>query len=278
MHTRIAPTPSGYLHLGNAANALATWWWAQSADAEPSLRIDDLDAERYRPEYADDIFDLLDWLGIAWNLGPRNADETEASRSTRIAALRSALTVAREAGLPVYACRCSRRAVGGLARGGCPGGCRSREHDLVPHESALRLAVDPGTTIKVDRQTIDLANTMGDAVLWRRDDLPAYQWASTLEDDAHGITHILRGHDLMASSAFQLHLARQLDLPLAERVTIRHHALLLDQDGEKLSKSQMGSARPLARDSRTRATIEHHARQFATSVGITPPAGRTSLP
>lgn len=267
--TRIAPTPSGYLHLGNAANVLATAWWAQTAGLQVALRIDDHDAGRLRPEYVDDIFDLLTWLGIDWMAGPRTTAQLESTRATRIKAARTALDTALSAGLPAYACRCSRRDLSGVPTGGCAGGCRARGLDLTPHTTTLRLAVEPGTTVRVEGEDVDLASALGDFVLWRRDDLPAYQWASTIEDAHLGVTHILRGTDLIASTAAQTHLAHLLNLPYAR--SVRHHPLVLGADGEKLSKSQTVNGTPLTRDEATRATVTALAADLAAACGIRRP-------
>lgn len=268
MHTRIAPTPSGFLHLGNAANALATAWWAEVLGGSLHLRIDDLDGDRVRPEYVEDILDLLTWLGIDWDTGPRSQDEASRARMGRVAACRDALAAALDAGLPAYACRCSRRQLAGVAVGGCPGGCRHLDLDLHPQQTALRLAVDPATTVDVDGTMVDLAMAMGDFVIWRRDDLPAYQWASVIEDDAHAITHILRGRDLVESTAAQTHLATLLDLPHAPGMTVRHHELVLDPAGRKLSKSQMSTAQGLPRTTRTREQVTEIATDICRTLGI----------
>ena len=271
MRTRIAPTPSGYLHLGNAANALVTAWWATEQGGSLHLRIDDLDTDRVRPAYIDDILDLLTWLEIEWVGGPRSAEDCMRDRADRVAMARDSLNAARAAGLPVYACRCSRRELRGVPTGGCPGECRSHELDLVPHQTALRLAVEPGTIMRVDNVDVDLAAALGDFVVWRRDDLPAYQWASVLEDDRRGITHILRGKDLVESTAAQAHLADLLDLPHATHLDVRHHDLVLDGSGSKLSKSQMGSSPGLPRTPETRQQIIQTAADLADDVGIVRP-------
>lgn len=269
--TRIAPTPSGYLHVGNAANALVTSWWAHSRGAEIHLRMDDLDSDRVRPEYIEDIVGLLNWLDIDWTSGPRSLSDAVVERSGRIGRCREALAAALAVGIPAYACSCSRRELQGVPTGGCPAGCRDRNRDLVPHETALRLAVEPGTVIRVDGEEVDLAAALGDFVIWRRDDLPAYQLASVVEDSHHAITHILRGRDLIESTAAQLHLAALMGLPHAREADVRHHALILDDTGRKLSKSQLGRSHGLPRTTDTRAQILRFARVLADDVGIPRP-------
>ncbi len=271
MRTRIAPTPSGFLHVGNAANALATAWWAASMRGSIHLRIDDLDSDRVRPEYVDDILGLLRWLDIDWETGPRTYEDTLQDREDRVDRCRTLLGTAVDTGLPVYACRCSRRQISRIPTGGCPGGCRDLDLSLAAHETALRLAVEPGTMIGVEGDSIDLAASLGDFVLWRRDDLPAYQWASVLEDDQHAITHILRGRDLVESTAAQAHLAALLRLPSAQSLEVRHHDLVLDETGHKLSKSQSGSSQGLSRTPDTRRLIVETATQIAQAHDIPHP-------
>ncbi len=268
MRTRIAPTPSGFLHVGNAANALATAWWAASLDGTIHLRIDDLDSDRVRPEYVDDILDVLRWLDVDWKTGPRSYQDTLKAREDRVARSRTSLQEAVDAGLPAYACRCSRRQITGIPTAGCPGGCRDLGLTLIPHETALRLAVDPGTVVRVEDADVDLAAAMGDFVLWRRDDLPAYQWSSVFEDEQHTITHILRGRDLIESTAAQSHLAALVDLPFVQRAEVRHHDLVLDESGRKLSKSQSGRSHGLSRTPATRRRIIETATQIARANDI----------
>jgi len=212
--TRFAPTPSGFLHEGNAVNALLVAWLAHQVDAQVALRIDDLDAARLRPAYVDDIFDVLRDMGIAWTIGPEDARDFEANyrQQARIPEYFECLSDLRDSALEAYACSCSRSEVGGLAVGGCPGDCRSRLRPLVQGESALRIHVAPGTTVRVAGVDVDVATAMGDFVVWRRDGLPAYQLVSVVEDARWGTTHIVRGDDLLASTAAQILLARALGL------------------------------------------------------------------
>ncbi|MHB1211957.1 MAG: glutamate--tRNA ligase family protein, partial [Candidatus Nanopelagicales bacterium] len=83
MRTRFAPTPSGYLHEGNAVNAVLTSWLAQQVGADIALRIDDVDATRFRREFIDDILAVLAWLDVPWSLGPRTAAEFDDHHSQR---------------------------------------------------------------------------------------------------------------------------------------------------------------------------------------------------
>lgn len=238
---RIAPTPSGFIHEGNRLNFRATADLAASLGATLALRIDDADATRYRREYAEDIFVTLREMAISWTVGPRDVDDFEQhwTQRTKTEYYRDALRQAIASGLPVYACACSRAQQSGPASEGCAGGCRSRSLELEPGRTALRVVVDAGTQVRIGEEVVPLEEAMGDFVVWRRDDLPAYQLVSVVEDRDLGVTHIVRGRDLLSSSAAQVHLARWTGaLNVAEAVYV-HHELVTDSAGAKLSKSTL---------------------------------------
>lgn len=243
MLARLAPTPSGFLHEGNLANFHATARIARESGADLALRIDDADASRYRREYVDHIFAVLEEHRFRWTVGPRSTEEFEASWSQRrrTEEYRSRLADLAGSGVIAYACACSRTALAGTPSGGCPGGCRHRGLPLVPGSSALRVHVPGGTSVRVGDRDVLLDEALGDFVVWRRDDLPAYQWVSLLEDERLGTTHIVRGEDLVASSAAQAFLARALGIVNVAQATYVHHPLVLDDQGRKLSKSTLGS-------------------------------------
>lgn len=262
MITRFAPTPSGYLHIGNAVNAQLVAWLAAAHDGTVALRIDDMDAARCRPEYVEDVFEVLGWLGIDWQLGPRDPNDLDANHSLqrRTEYYRAELWAAAGRGLELYACRCSRSQLGGPPTGGCPGGCRQASLEYVAGETALRAHVP-----------VHVCPEIGDAVLWRRDDLPAYHLASVVEDRDLGVTHVVRGDDLRASTAIQLFLAPYLDAVGLTRAHVLHHALLTDADGAKLSKSTLGAG-PMRRTRALRRAIADAAAEAGARVGISPPA------
>lgn len=242
--TRVAPTPSGFLHEGNRMNFRLTAQVAAEVGADLALRIDDADAARYRREYAEDIFATLRQMGIEWSVGPRDVDDFEAqwTQHSKSHYYREQLWSATDAGLAVYACACPRSSQSGPATGGCAGGCRTRNLDLEPGRTALRLAVPEGTVVAVGRERVDLAASMGDFVVWRRDDVPAYQLVSVIEDRDLGVTHIVRGEDLLGSSAAQIHLATWLQAPNVVEAAYVHHGLITDAAGLKLSKSTLSGA------------------------------------
>lgn len=221
---RIAPTPSGYLHPGNAANFAAN---ALLAGGGPLLlRIDDLDRARFRPEYLQDVFDVLHWLGIDWTDGPRNPADFTArwSQLHRMPLYRAAFDqlVKQER---VFACPCSRRE---LADGGHVHGCL--EGKVAPERRAVAW--------RVDTRNNDLHESMPWFAIWKKDGTPSYQLACTVDDLHFGITACARGADLLASTEAQCMVSDLLGYPpLRERIRFIHHPLLTE-GGEKISKSQ----------------------------------------
>jgi len=246
-HFRLAPTPSGYLHAGNGYNFLWTYLLAKKEKAKLSLRIDDLDEARKRPEYVADIFQTLDWLGIQPDGGPSSPEELEKKYSQRFfrAEYRTLLEALKSEG---FACQCSRKAfLAASTDGQYPGTCHDKKLKLEKGKTSFRLKTENTVTqipsFYQKSEAINLHETMRDFVLWRKDDLPAYQLASVADDLRLGITHIVRGTDLLASSAAQVFLAKKADLGVFENLRFFHHPLLTQANGEKLSKS--ASAPPL---------------------------------
>lgn len=274
--TRIAPTPSGFLHVGNVVNMLLTAWWARSERGRLLLRIDDFDTPRLRPEYLADIFHTLDWLQIDWDDGPIEPDGfadhwSMTLRRDRFATARDRLLA--EHPDDVFVCRCSRRELD--ADGFCTAGCRGRGLALRPERTVVRLHVPLGTTVSpaasAGAPPPPWTVPPGDHVLWRRDDLPAYQLGSVLADEDLGVTSVLRGLDLLDSSALQLQLAGLLPAPGFAGAELRHHALLRDPDGDKLSKSAGARSAPLERTAELRQRVELWATHLGDPVGIAAP-------
>ena len=234
----MAPTPSGCLHLGNALNFVLTWLLARSREGTVRLRIDDADCARTRPEFIDDIFRQLDWLGLTWDEGPCGPDDFRRNHSQllRIDRYRRLLESLRAA-LPLFSCRCSRKEIRAATKDGLyPGTCRNRREAAAgPH--GVRVSVPAGTVIVLASEPVDLGRTMGDFLLWRRDDLPAYQLASLADDIDHEISCIVRGEDLRVSTAAQLFLAQGLEEAGFKACRFLHHPLLLCPKGKKLAKS-----------------------------------------
>ncbi|MBK6626242.1 MAG: tRNA glutamyl-Q synthetase [Flavobacteriales bacterium] len=248
--TRLAPTPSGFLHAGNAVNFLLTDRLARRAGASLRLRIDDLDAERERPTYVQDIFEGLAWLGIRPDVGPRDAEDhrLHGSQQLRIPRYRELADALRSAG-EVYACGCSRQQRATLlAAGVTTCGCRTAGSDLDDGTLAWRVRIPEDAEVTVHglfgpaRSERPFAWLPDPVVMLRAQDgrprRPAYQLASLADDVDHDITFIVRGEDLFPSTLVQLHLARVLGLSAFAAVRFLHHPLLTDDRGAKLSKSE----------------------------------------
>jgi len=247
--TRLAPTPSGYLHAGNAINFLITARLAQATGARVLLRIDDLDAERMRPEYVEDIFRSLEWLGIAWDEGPSGPENflQKWSQQLRLARYHELADALRPQGV-LYACDCSRSKLRTEAiKGRYAGTCRTRGLDLDGPDRAWRLDLGAELPVQVPScigasTEVDLARSMGDPILRQRNGRPAYQLASLADDVDFATTFIVRGMDLLPSSACQLHCAELLGFKSFQQVCFVHHALVNDDAGNKLSKSAGASS------------------------------------
>jgi glutamyl-tRNA synthetase len=263
--TRIAPTPSGYLHVGNAVNFVLTHWMARARGGRLLLRIDDFDTGRARLAYLEEVFRTLDWLDIDIDDGPSGPADFHSSwsMSTRIDQFRHACDRLVRAGHDsVFVCRCSRHDLD--ADGRCAAGCREQGLALAPGSSALRITVPAGSERGLPLQP-------GDHVLWRRDDLPAYQLGSVVADEDLAVTAIVRGVDLLESSALQLHLAGLLPAPGFQEVALHHHALLTAPGGHKLSKSAGAQAHPLQHTDHLREAVLTWAQELGTPIGISRP-------
>jgi len=245
--SRLAPTPSGLLHLGNAWSFVLTWLAVKSVGGSLRLRIDDLDATRAQDEYLEDVFASLAWLGIECDAGPRDvaAFKRHDSQRLRLDAYGNAVEVLK-AGGHLYACTCSRAQIRAFGEGTVyPGTCRERGLPLNTRDAALRFRMPDGPVVMQGwgggPLMLDPARTMGDFVVVRRDGEPAYQLASVVDDVTHGVNLIVRGNDLLPSTAAQLALAQALGGEIARAftaITFWHHPLVLDDLGDKLSKSR----------------------------------------
>lgn len=233
MITRFAPTPSGYLHLGNAAHLVLLAELAEDSDWQIALRIDDIDPDRTKPEYVDDILGLIEWLDI-----PITGDTRWQSRH------RADYVAARDALMDrgAYVCACSRTQWADHQGPGCPSGCTGLE--LIEGHTTLRMR---------------LTDT-DDIVIWRREGIPAYHLASVVDDDVMSVTHIVRGADLHEATRVQRILAERLPGSTFGAVEAIHHRLIEDPAGVKLSKSAGVRAEPLPRTVETRAQIEQSVR------------------
>lgn len=243
--TRIAPTPSGFLHLGNVYSFLITKALAEKTGAKILLRIDDLDRERYRPEYVQDIFDTLDFMEIKIDQGPKNLREfeTEWSQLHRMDHYAVALNTLRET-KTIFACDCSRKKILQLDSSGYYlGQCLDRRLSLDKSEAAWRMNTMESEFITLTEYPDRKVNALipQDAAFYlvrKKDGLPAYQLTSLIDDCHFGTDLIVRGKDLYSSTLAQLDLAEKLGLASFSKTTFLHHSLIKGQNQEKLSKSE----------------------------------------
>jgi glutamyl/glutaminyl-tRNA synthetase len=233
---RLAPTPSGYLHIGNAVNFVLTWLLVRRAGGTLHLRIDDLDRARLRRPYLENIFRVIGWLGIDYDAGPSGPDDflQHYSQLLHLPQYNQALRrLTQRPGL-VYASHRSRT-----------GATPEVSVALDTPGVAWRARVAPGITIgwgdgRQQALQVPLAAEMPDFIIRKKDGVVAYQLASVLDDLRLGTTLIVRGLDLRPSTAVQLWLASQLPETSAfnsQRILFYHHGLLTDAAGHKLSKS-----------------------------------------
>lgn len=230
MRSRIAPTPSGFLHIGNALNFALTWLEVRKAGGSLRLRIDDLDFQRSRPEFIEDVFDTLRWMRLDWDLGPRDPEEHQLHFSQHLRRSRylEVLLHLLSRG-SAYVCDCSRQGLKTI-----PCRCNERNLPFDPSSSAVRVRGGEGRV------------ALGDFVLWRREGIPAYQLVSLVDDLDFGIDLIVRGEDLRPSTEAQLFLASRLGSRFeAERfcrVRVVYHHLITGPSGEKYSKSNRSTS------------------------------------
>jgi glutamyl-Q tRNA(Asp) synthetase len=231
---RFAPSPTGPLHFGSLVAALGSWLDARSQTGQWLVRIEDIDRPREVPGSADRILRSLDAFGFDWD-GP------VLYQSRHTDAYAEALDQLRDGGL-LFGCACSRKEVAAAGRLGqdghvYPGTCRS---GLPPGRKsrALRIRVESGQSVFRDRifgdVYQDLARDVGDFVLRRSDGIHAYQLAVVVDDAFQGVTHVVRGADLLFSTPRQIFLQRAIGLPTP---CYAHLPLAVDGGGRKLSKS-----------------------------------------
>jgi glutamyl/glutaminyl-tRNA synthetase len=241
--TRLAPTPSGFLHIGNMCSFVLTWALARSMGGKILLRIDDLDVERVRPEYVEDIFRAIDLLEIDYDTGPSGVDDFNKNWSQQLRrshyedVLNKLLATDR-----VFACKLSRKALRDYAPDGqYPLSGRHQNITLDSEDVSLRV-ITPDEMISWQdlggtARNVNLYHTMRDFVVRRRDGVPAYQLASLADDLFFGINFIVRGEDLLPSTAAQRYLASLIGSDTFTASVFYHHPLITDQQGDKLSKS-----------------------------------------
>ncbi|HEU4579520.1 MAG TPA: tRNA glutamyl-Q(34) synthetase GluQRS [Polyangiaceae bacterium] len=237
---RLAPSPSGRLHLGHARTFALAWAQARSRGGRVVLRLEDLDQSRCRPEHVQRTLRDLEWLGIEWD-GP------VLYQSQRLEPLREAAARLERMGV-AYRCICTRadleQAVQAPQRGVSelryPGTCRARgldQQSALPGRSALRFRVPEGPISFSDGiagpQSFDVSAEVGDFAISSRTNVPSYQLAVVVDDAEQGVTEVFRGDDLLSSTPRQILLQQALGLPRPEWF---HAPLVLDAQGRRLAK------------------------------------------
>ncbi|MBQ0074955.1 MAG: tRNA glutamyl-Q(34) synthetase GluQRS [Prevotella sp.] len=299
MLSRFAPSPTGRMHLGNIFSAMLSWLSAKAQGGEWLLRIEDIDPQRSRQEYADLIMSDLEWLGLTWDKGPYY-------QSQRYDIYEEYLRRLTERGL-VYPCYCTRADI--LAtqaphesdgRVVYKGTCRPKNSATVPENSfsvppshrsrkfifgltpsqfstfnsqfaspaALRLIVPDSVVTFTDghygEQAVNLAEHCGDFIVRRKDGAWAYQLAVVIDDALMGITEVVRGCDLLLSSPQQIYLAELLGF---QPPHFCHLPLLCNSSGQRLSKRDKSLDMSVLRNN---STPEQILGTLAYHAGITP--------
>ncbi|MFN4314853.1 MAG: glutamate--tRNA ligase family protein [Chitinophagaceae bacterium] len=248
--TRLAPTPSGFLHLGNILSFAITCHFAAKTGARILLRIDDLDRERSQDEFVEDIFSSLRFLDIPWQLGPQDPADFNKnwSQKTRLKLYEESLQELQKASL-LFGCECTRsqlansRSETGSSLKGYPGTCLKKHLPLQQDQLQWRLATRPAKLLSVNRLgggeiKGTLPEQMAFFAVRRKDGVPAYQLASLVDDHYFGVDLIVRGVDLWPSTWAQVYLSSLLDSKPLQQVQFVHHPLLTEKGGEKMSKSE----------------------------------------
>lgn len=286
---RFAPSPSGRMHLGNVYTAVMSWLSARSRGGRWILRIEDLDPQRSKPEYARLIEDDLRWLGLEWDEG---GTDGRGPRGPYLQSLRhdlyaDALRRLEKKGL-TYRCICRRADILAtqaphesdgrvIYKGTCrPPRLGGTAEIPADRPAATRLYV-PDTTIEfTDRicgtQSVDLATHCGDFILRRADGAWAYQLAVVVDDALMGVTEVVRGNDLLLSTAQQIYLYNLLGYPVPE---FAHLPLLCNDAGQRLSKRDGAMAMDALRATHTPRSLLGHIAHLA---GLLPTPAPISLP
>jgi glutamyl/glutaminyl-tRNA synthetase len=256
---RLAPSPTGYLHLGHARTFWTAYARARRAGGTLVLRDEDLDPARSRAEFAAAMVEDLRWLGIEWDEGPDVGGPFAPYRQSERRRLYLEAWARLVSSGHVYACACSRRDIARAAsaphEGAAPaqahaddepmypGTCRARAGAAPPVAESpaglnWRFRVPDGEEVVFEdlrqgRQAFVAGRDFGDFAVWRRDDVPAYQLAVTVDDALMRMTEVVRGADLLKSTARQILLQRALDYPTTAYF---HCDLVTDERGERLAK------------------------------------------
>jgi len=262
--TRLAPSPTGALHLGHARTFLVNWWLARRAGARIFMRMDDLDLQRRKDESVQQAYDDLRWLGMDWDAfetqNPKHKTQNEVVQSERAALYAETLQELWSRGV-IFPCTCTRADIAGAASAPHEGEATPRYAGTCRHYADLcgkhpqaaevpalvkeiagkpacwRMRVEPGVVAVSDAvfgpQQVDVAAEVGDFPLTRFDGTPAYQLACVVDDHAMGIDCVVRGDDLLSSTPRQMLVYRALDWRPPQ---FAHVPLVIGADGKRLAK------------------------------------------
>lgn len=250
MRGRFAPSPTGYMHLGNAWTAFLCWLQVRQAGGTLVLRMEDNDEQRSKPVFRSALLEDLYWLGLTWDEGPDIGGTYGPYRQQKRYALYDAALEQLRHYERLYPCYCSRARLQAI---GAPHAGEHAVYDghcygLTPEERQ-HMTKKPSWRIHVPAETISftdgvygpqqayLPKTCGDFVVRRADDMYAYQLAVSVDDGSMGITHVLRGRDLLSSTAQQIWLISLLGYTPP---VYTHVPMLVDTNGFRLSKRQHG--------------------------------------
>lgn len=233
--TRIAPTPSGFLHIGNACNFLLIYCFAKINNAKILLRIDDIDYLRCKDEYLNDIFEIIDWLGIAIDEGPSDINDFKNNWSQQLRFVNY-----NESFQQIFS-KCNN-----ISQCSCT---RKMKRNRICNCNSTNLSQSYNQVFKTNETIhVKLNNMYGDPyfydiklmnglVLLNKKYIPSYQICSLHDDIKFGITHIIRGKDLLPSSAIQLYLSQYLNENNFNKIQWFHHELIIGENNKKISKS-----------------------------------------
>ncbi len=276
---RFAPSPSGRMHLGNLWSCLLAWLSARSAGGSMVLRLEDLDPDRCKQEYCDQVMRDLEWLGLDW-------DNVPVYQSRRAGAYREAFEQLRAKGLiyPCYCTRAERLAASAPHRSDGTAVYDGRCLRLPPEVKAeYERTRHPAWRVEVPSKTItfrdlcqgeyseDLKTACGDFILRRSDGVYAYQLAVVVDDAMMGVTQVVRGSDLLDSTPRQLWLQEQWGFARPE---YGHVPLLLSPDGRRLAKrdrdKELGELQRQFNAPQIVGKLAHAAGLIDREEGITP--------
>jgi len=247
---RLAPSPTGYLHLGHARTFWVAWQRARAADGKMVFRNEDLDYQRCKPEFVTAMYEDLRWLGLDWDEGPDvGGPFAPYSQSQRRSVYLECWRKLRDGGL-IYPCSCSRKDLERALQAPhedddelpYPGTCRGKISNAreweAPAGISWRFRVPDGEVISFKDsfsglQQFTAGHDFSDFLVWRRDDIPAYQLAVVADDEAMQITEVVRGEDLLKSTSRQLLLIRALQY---SQPGYFHCPLVRDENNVRLAK------------------------------------------